>query len=670
MMALIDFLRLLRFLLFQCILAPSPYSGSGASPYGRVVDPKRRTANCNLTHSSKESDRATQHSRASLQIVILSAKSTRTNATIAKTFVRAKPIGSPLLVSEPPVIRSFKFALVLFSTGILGTVSTSTAADDPKDHLKRLQAENVATAKDKRDRPYHFGSQGNGGPFSNHTSHSNRLIPFYTFGSKIDLGLITGANNVYRDKEKLKELYGYLPDNTLNPEAEYVDQSDLAKVLENAKDKGAKHIFIVWFDGMDWPTTQAAAVAKTGEIYTEGRGHGLIFQDYKGAGPSGFGYYVTSPTHEENIPDVDTQTVKIPKGSLKGGYDPRFGGPNPWTDGPLSAKAPGYLKGQSGHPQDKAGVIEAGGVLHAYTDSAPSAAEFVSGKKSYNNSINALEDDSFAKTFFHRAQEEGYKLGTVTSVPFPHASPAAMYARNVHRDDYLDLSREMLGGLESIVVELGKGPRRPGLDVVIGTGYGVEAKALPKQGKNAVPGNVFITDQDKAKIDVKNDGKYVVVETQKGVNGGKALLDAADTAAATGVRLFGLFGSKKIDHLPYRTTNGKFDPAPDLNGKSEVYTADDLNEQPTLVDMTKAALKVLKGKSFVLFIEAGDVDFALHSNNLDNAIGAVHSGEDAIKAVIEWVEAHSNWNDSAMIVAADHGHHLNINDLKAIAGKD
>ena len=565
------------------------------------------------------------------------------------------------------MLRSLKFALVLFSTAIFGIVAT--VADDPKDHLKRHQAENVTAAKEKRDRPYHFGSQGNGGSFTNHTSHTNRLISFYTFGAKIDLGLITGVNNVYHDKDKLKELYGYLPENTLNPEAEYVDQSDLAKVLENAKDKGAKHIFIVWFDGLDWPTTQAAAIAKTGAIYTEGRGRGLIFQDYKGAGASGFGYYVTSPTHEDNIPDVDTQTVKIPQDSLKGGYDPRFGGPNPSTDGPLSSKAPGYLKGQSGHAQDKAEVIGAGGVVHAYTDSAPSAAEFVSGKKSYNNSINALEDGSFAKTFFHRAQEEGYKVGTVTSVPFSHASPAAMYARNVNRDDYQDLSREMLG-LESIVVELGKGPRRPGLDVVIGTGYGVEAKALPKQGKNAVPGNIFITDADKALIDIKKTGKYVVVETQKGVNGGKALLAAAETAASQGARLFGLFGSKKIDHLPYRTTNGKFDPAADLNGKTEVYTTDDLNEQPTLADMTKAAIMVFKDKPFALFIEAGDVDFALHSNNLDNAIGAVHSGEEAIKAVIEWVEAHSNWNESAMIVAADHGHHLNINDLKAIAGKE
>ena len=102
-------------------------------------------------------------------------------------------IGSDLFVSEPTVKRSLMLALALFSTAFVAM--SALAADDPKDHLKRFQTENVKTAKEKRDRPYHFGSQGNGGPFSNHTSHTNRLIPFYTFGSKIDLGLITGKNN-------------------------------------------------------------------------------------------------------------------------------------------------------------------------------------------------------------------------------------------------------------------------------------------------------------------------------------------------------------------------------------------------------------------------------------------------------------------------------------------
>jgi alkaline phosphatase len=87
--------------------------------------------------------------------------------------------------------------------------------------------------------------------------------------------------------------------------------------------------------------------------------------------------------------------------------------------------------------------------------------------------------------------------------------------------------------------------------------------------------------------------------------------------------------------------------------------------------MTRAALAVLAtppNQPFALFVEAGDVDFALHKNNLDNAVGAVYSGEDALRVIIEWIERHSSWDDSVVVVAADHGHYLVIDDLEAIAG--
>jgi alkaline phosphatase len=561
----------------------------------------------------------------------------------------------------------------------LAPAQEPAAAADVKDRLKLFQAANVANARTKIDRVYHFGSQGASGSFSNHSTHSNRLIPFYTFGSKLDPGSVTGKNSVYRDPERLKALYGFLPENTVNPGAEYADQSDLRKVMADAVAGGVKHLFIVWFDGLDWDTTRASAVARSGKVYNEGKGSGLVFQDYEARGTARFGYYVTSPTHDKNDPDVDAQTVTIPSNSSRGGYDARIAGPNPWTLGPLAAQAPGYLKGQSGDDRDKLGVKAAGGTVHAYTDSAPSAAEFVSGRKAYNNGINVADDGTFVPTLFHQLQAQGWKLGTVTSVPFDHASPAAMYAHNVNRDDYQDLGRDMLG-LPSIAQQTRREPVHPGLDVVIGTGFGQEShgKGLEAQGKNVVAGNLYLTDADKAAIDARNGGRYVVVQTEPGVHGGRALAAAAEAAATRlrasttpGDRLFGFFGSKALNHLPYRTADGRFDPAADLNGKSEKYEPTELAEQPTLTDMTRAALTVLSarpGRPFALFIEAGDVDFALHANNLDNAVGAVYSGEDAVKAVIEWVETHSNWDESALVVAADHGHYLVVDDLPALAG--
>ena len=107
------------------------------------------------------------------------------------------------------------------------------------DLLKELQTNYATHAMEPMERAYHFGSQRAGDVFSNHASHSNRLVPVYVFGRKVDLGAVTGENSRYRDPEKIKALYGFLPENTVNPEAEYGDQSDLYRVQKDAVAEGS-----------------------------------------------------------------------------------------------------------------------------------------------------------------------------------------------------------------------------------------------------------------------------------------------------------------------------------------------------------------------------------------------------------------------------------------------
>ncbi|MCA9094999.1 MAG: alkaline phosphatase, partial [Planctomycetaceae bacterium] len=65
-----------------------------------------------------------------------------------------------------------------------------------------------------------------------------------------------------------------------------------------------------------------------------------------------------------------------------------------------------------------------------------------------------------------------------------------------------------------------------------------------------------------------------------------------------------------------------------------------------------------------------------HDNNLDNSIGAVISGDKAVEKITDWVEKNSNWNESVVIVTADHGHYLFLDKPelliapRARAGKD
>ena len=473
------------------------------------------------------------------------------------------------------------------------------------------------------------------------TNHSNRLIPAYAFG--ISLDSVRGAQSVYRDEGRLAALYGTKPEQTLNPQAEYFDQTDIARLQRVAAAAGKKNIILIVFDGMDWQTTQAAAIYNAGKVaYREGRGSGLYFQDYRGA-PTDFGFFVTSPACDSLEVDVNAQTVRDVAGRAAGGYNAGHGGATPWaveTD-------PSYPIGQSRECR------------HAVTDSAASATSLCAGIKTYNDAVNVDKQGKQMATVAHELQAQGFAIGVVTSVPISHATPACAYAHNVSRDDYQDLARDLLG-LPSV------SHRReplPGVDVLLGAGWGDRPDEDRQQGTNFLPGNKYLADDDLSRIDVRKGGKYQVVTRQEGAKGRQALEDAAAAAARDKYRLFGMFGAKS-GHLPFATADGKFDPTVGARGSEEVYSAADRDENPTLADFARAALAVLSTNKtgFWLMIEAGEVDWANHDDNLDNSIGAVLSGDAAFRAVVEWVEAHHCWDETALIVTSDHGHFLHLTD--------
>lgn len=536
---------------------------------------------------------------------------------------------------------------MLVLAGVLwwGAVCRTVDAAEPTCHIARLQA--AAIEQGRAD----FGHWGvDPENYMDWGSHSNRLIPVYTFGTKqapqgVSLSHYTGTHSVYRNADGIRALYGRLPSATHNPKAEYCDQTNIYDLQLAGLLAGKKQIFLVIFDGMDWQTTQLAAIVKTGRIpYTSGRGTGLHFQDYTAGGTTEFGWMVTSPHNEGTKTDVNTQTVLNPGGAVFGGYDPASGGSTPW------AIAPDF-----GYPITKPAE---NGQKHAYTDSSCSASSMTAGLKSYNNAVNVDYAGNQVQTIAHQAQERGYAVGAVTSVPISHATPAAAYAHNVHRDDYQDLTRDMLG-LKSI-----SHPEQPlpGMDVIISGGYGDESEKHTGNGDNFVPGNVYLTSADLHAVDVRHGGKYVTAVRTAGIPGGKALQAAAEQAASQQKRLLGFYGNGAYKgHLPFQTANGDFQPVVGRSKKAEVYEPADLEENPTLAEMTQAAITALAPrKNFWLMVEPGDVDWANHDNNIDNSAGAVFSGDAAVKVITDWVETHSNWDDALLIVTADHGHYLNL----------
>ena len=521
----------------------------------------------------------------------------------------------------------------------------STTRDTLRDLQSKATASNRSSVAYWGTDPHNYMGWG---------THTNRLIPVYTFGTAgggpgIDLRDYLGPRSIYRSAEHIRGLYGALPVGTLNPDADYCDQTDIARLQEAALLAGRKYVFLFVFDGMDWETTRSAAIYQSRHVsYDAGRGSGLHFQDYTAHGTTQFGFMVTSPHNSGTEIDVDRQSVTNPSGERGGGYNADRGGPTPWTHG----SNPDYLISKNTHDP----------ICHAYTDSASSATSMNAGIKTYNGAVNVDWTGRKFLTTAHQAQADGYSVGAVTSVPISHATPAATYAHNVHRDDYQDLTRDLLG-LPSV-----SHPDRPlpGLDVLIGCGHGVDATENKLQGSNFVPGNIYLTDADRHSIDHRNGGKYVVSERTAGVNGGERLKQFAAEAATDGHRLLGFYGTAD-SKLPFATADGDFQPAPG-RAKPESYTPADIAENPTLAEMTASAIAVLETnpKGFWLMIEAGDVDWANHDNNLDNSIGAVLSGDAAVKVATDWVEQNSNWQESILIVTADHGHYLVLERPEAL----
>jgi len=509
------------------------------------------------------------------------------------------------------------------------------------DAMQALQKRSVKTQKPIYG---HWGTDAS--QYSSWTSHSNRLIPVYTFG--ITLSPWRERGSVYSDPQRLDDLTVNPNNDAFNPIALYYDQTDIYELQKAAVDAGYDNIIVMVFDGMDWQTPRAASIYKTGEAdLPTGRGRGLAFQDDRRT-KTDFGLVCTSAAASGAKVDVDAQTVLNVNRGKHSGFDVRLGGRTPWHERIGSE----YLIGKDRNR------------THTVTDSASSATSLFSGIKTYNGSINVdLNGNQVVPIARQLQSEQGFQVGVVTSVPVSHATPAAAYANNVSRKDYQDISRDLVG----LPSSAHRSEPLPGVDVLIGCGWG-EGKGSDKlQGRNFAQGNPYFHQDDLGDSKLENGGRYRVAERTEGESGRSVLMGQAQRAADNGQRLLGFFGTQG-GHLPYATADGNYQPTIDVRG-AERYTDADIYENPTLADMTEAALLVLEQSidGFWLMIEAGDVDWANHANNLDNSIGSVLSGEAAFKTVMDWVDRNNVWDHTAVIVTADHGHYLVIDEPGAIA---
>ena len=72
--------------------------------------------------------------------------------------------------------------------------------------------------------------------------------------------------------------------------------------------------------------------------------------------------------------------------------------------------------------------------------------------------------------------------------------------------------------------------------------------------------------------------------------------------------------------------------------------------------MVRGGLNVLDNnpKGFFVMIEGGAIDWANHDNQKGRMLEEMRSFSDAVDTVINWVNKYSSWDETLLIITADH----------------
>jgi len=271
-------------------------------------------------------------------------------------------------------------------------------------------------------------------------------------------------------------------------------------------------------------------------------------------------------------------------------------------------------------------------------DSAATATAILTGVKTRQGMLGvdsrAVDCETTKKyqtiSILHRAIEQGKSVGIVTNTRIQHATPAASYSHALSRKWYSD--RQMTSkhkGCKDISQQLFD--LRHKIQVVLGGGL---AHMVPKTSKMAggrLDSQNFI---EMWKNDMKKmNGSFVSSRTQ--------LLDVDFNQTDY---LFGVFAAYELGFILTRSKSRQL-------------------KEPTLAEMTSAAVKILKKnpKGFFLLVEGGLIDKGHHRGV---AAFALEEFKDFEKSV-QLVKDSTSTNDTLLIVTADHGHTMTLGgDIK------
>lgn len=276
------------------------------------------------------------------------------------------------------------------------------------------------------------------------------------------------------------------------------------------------------------------------------------------------------------------------------------------------------------------------------TDSAASSTAIHGGQKTLSGHLGMLPDGKPIELISEVAAKAGKKSGTVTTVYLSHATPAGFATHLAERRTYEMLLHQMISESSP-------------LSVVIGSGHPLYERGEP------------IPVPDKGQKKKRRErfqfvgGEETWKTMQAGSINGFTFVDALDRFEEIAS------GKKDIpDKLIGVIRCLGFTPPVDGDLPSflktrklleDTFPKTDWKEMSSLSTLSVAALNVLdknNEEGFVVMIEGGCIDRANHQNNITRAV-LEHTGfSKAIDTVTEWIEKNSSWDETLLIVTADH----------------
>ncbi len=264
----------------------------------------------------------------------------------------------------------------------------------------------------------------------------------------------------------------------------------------------------------------------------------------------------------------------------------------------------------------------------SYTDSAAAGSALHSGRKTSPGRLNMdWRGETPFETIAHIADRFGLATGTVASVMASHATPASAWAQVPSRNQYETIFKQMADGR---------------LNVIMGTGH-------PYYDTGGHP---VASPEDRAFRFLGGRETWEQIRRPDGLNGYEFIdsLEAFEELATSEEppeRVIGIartLGATQATRTDF--------PEDSANPSGMAFNPD----VPDLATMSLAALNVLNqnARGFFVTIEGGAVDWMGHANNMPRFIEEQNDFNHAIDAVIVWVEEHSSWDETLLIITSDH----------------